>query len=371
MRNAHILAPAFALVLALAAPAAMALDLPFARTPATADAPAPRPVVTEIVAPNGSALGRSVPGVIAAATEVQMAFQALGRMIERPVDVGDRVAAGDVLARLDPEDLAGNTRAAAASLTAAEVNLTTARNTADRVRSLSERNVAPAAQLEQAEQALSAARSAVDQARARLESARDAEGYAVMSAPISGVVSAVRATPGAVVAAGDPILTLSSENDLEATIDLTEAQLQGVDRGTECLIWRDRETEEPVRGHVSRISPVADRQTRTRRVYISLPPGSGFRLGSLIRVRRAADAAAALTVPVEALVARSPGDSAVWIVRRTGPDAATVALQPVVTGGQAGARVEVTQGLAPGDEVVVRGVNSLTEGQQVGRKVNP
>ncbi|HHY01973.1 MAG TPA: efflux RND transporter periplasmic adaptor subunit, partial [Paracoccus sp.] len=58
-------------------------------------------------------------------------------------------------------------------------------------------------------------------------------------------------------------------------------------------------------------------------------------------------------------------------VRRTGPDAATVALQPVVTGGQAGARVEVTQGLAPGDEVVVRGVNSLTEGQQVGRKVNP
>lgn len=375
MRNARM--TVLACALALAAPAASALDLPFGRTPPPVEAAAPRPVVTEIVARNGGALGRSVPGVIAAATEVQMAFQTLGRMIERPVDVGDRVAAGDVLARLDPEDLAGNTRAAAASLTAAEVNLTTARNTADRVRSLSERNVAPAAQLEQAQQALSAALSAVDQARARLESARDAEGYAVMAAPISGVVSAVRATPGAVVAAGDPILTLSSEDDLEATIDLTETQLQGIARGTECLIWRDRETEEPVRGHVNRISPVADRQTRTRRVYITLPSGSGFRLGSLIRVRRAADASDALTVPVEALVARPSGDndSAVWVVRRTGPDAATVTLQPVVTGGQAGgqmaARVEVTQGLAAGDEVVIRGVNSLTEGQQVGRRVNP
>lgn len=370
------LAPALALLALALAPVlvtpAAALDLPFGRQPATPQPAAPRPVVTEIVAANDPVLGLSIPGVITAATEVQMAFQTLGRMIGRPVDVGDRVVAGQVLARLDPEDLAGNTHAAEASLAAAQVNLTTARNTAERARSLSERNVASAAQLEQAEQALSAARSAVDQAQARLESARDAEGFAVMTAPISGVVSAVRATPGAVVAAGDPILTLSSEDDLEATIDLTEAQLQGVERGTECLISRDRQAEDPVRGHVSRISPVADRQTRTRRVYIALPPGSGFRLGSLIRARRADDSTAVLTVPAEALVAGpSPDQGFVWVVRRTGPDAATVTRRQVATGARSGGRVEVTQGLAPGDEVVIRGVNSLTEGQQVGRKVDP
>ena len=364
------LALALALALGLAAPA-VALELPFGRDTAPAAAPAPRPVVTEIVAPNDSAPGRSVPGVITAATEVQMAFQTLGRMIARPVDVGDRVDAGQVLARLDPEDLAGNTRAAEASLAAAQVNLTTARNTAERARSLSERNVASAAQLEQAEQALSAARSAVDQAQARLESARDAEGYAVMTAPISGVVSAVRATPGAVVAAGDPILTLSSEDELEATIDLTETQLQGIERGTECLIFRDHQADEPVRGRVNRISPVADRQTRTRRVYITLPPGSSFRLGSLVRVRRADDSTAALTVPAEALVAEPPGGVAVWIVRRSGPDAATVTRRTVTIGARIGARIEVTEGLAPGDEVVIRGVHSLAEGQQVGRKVEP
>ena len=63
------------------------------------------------------------------------------------------------------------------------------------------------------------------QARARLESARDAEGHAVMTAPIDGVVSAIRAAPGAVVAAGDPVLRLSSENELEARVDLTAAEL--------------------------------------------------------------------------------------------------------------------------------------------------
>ncbi|MDA4797376.1 biotin/lipoyl-binding protein, partial [Enterobacter hormaechei] len=62
--------------------------------------------MTEIVTDRATT-GRSFPGVVAAATEVQMAFQTLGRMIERPVDIGDRVNAGDVLARLDPEDLTG------------------------------------------------------------------------------------------------------------------------------------------------------------------------------------------------------------------------------------------------------------------------
>ena len=96
-----------------------------------------------------------------------------------------------------------------AAVAAAEVNLTTAENTAERARALASRNVASTAQLEQAEQGLAAAQSAVAQTRAQLESARNAEGFAVMTAPIAGVISDVQAAPGAVVAAGDPIMTLS------------------------------------------------------------------------------------------------------------------------------------------------------------------
>jgi len=358
-----------AILLALVLSGPAAAFLPFG--PAQADAPVPaRPVVTEIVTGNdGLSAGRSIPGVIIATTEVQMAFQTLGRMIERHVDVGDRVRAGDLLARLDPEDLAGATRSAKAALAAAEVNLTTASNSAARARSLLDRDVTAASRLEQAERALSAARSAVEQARSRVKGARDAERFALMTAPVSGVISAVRATPGVVVAAGAPILTLSSEDSIEARIDLTEAELAGVAPGAEFLVWREPEIAGAVRARVDRISPLADPQTRTRRVHLSLPPETGFRLGSLVRAGRVTSREARLSVPVTALV-DAPDGPALWVVARQG-ETAHVQLQPIETGARLGGRIEVTAGLAPGAEVVIRGVNSLAEGQPVGRRVEP
>ncbi|KGJ16470.1 efflux RND transporter periplasmic adaptor subunit [Paracoccus panacisoli] len=400
MRAAWVLCAA---LLAAAAGPAGALELPFfGRGEAEAPPPAPpRPVVTEFAA-DTAAFNRSIPGVVAAVTEVRMAFQTLGRMTARPVDVGDRVAQGDLLARLAPEDLEGGVRAAEAAVAAAEVNLTTAENTAERARALASRNVASTAQLEQAEQGLAAAQSAVAQTRAQLESARNAEGFAVMTAPIAGVISDVQAAPGAVVAAGDPIMTLSSEDRLEARIDLTETQLRGLAPGDPFTIWRDPATEAgraeaegegaevpdpaqaasaaaaqtspPVEGIVSRIAPVADAQTRLRRVHLALPMAvgetSGLRIGSLIRARRAGADALRLTVPAAAVVVGPEGGAGVWTVTRQG-DGGTVALTPVTLGATEGGRTEVTGGLTPGAEVVVRGVHSLTQGQAVGPRVAP
>ena len=258
------------------------------------------------------------------------------------------------------------------------------------------------AQLEQAEQGLAAAQSAVAQTRAQLESARNAEGFAVMTAPLAGVISDVQAAPGAVVAAGDPIMTLSSEDRLEARIDLTETQLRGLAPGDPFTIWRDPATEAgraeaegegaevpdpaqaasaaaaqtspPVEGIVSRIAPVADAQTRLRRVHLALPMAvgetSGLRIGSLIRARRAGADALRLTVPAAAVVVGPEGGAGVWTVTRQG-DGGTVALTPVTLGATEGGRTEVTGGLTLGAEVVVRGVHSLTQGQAVGPRVAP
>lgn len=366
------LAPAVAALaaLTLAQPAA-ALTLPFGKAEPEAQASAPRPVVTEIAADTPTNQ-RGVPGVVVAATEVQMAFQTLGRMVERPVDVGDRVSKGDLLARLDPDDLAANVRAAEAAVAAAEVNLKTATNAAERARALTQRNVASTAQLEQAEQALTAAQSTLDESRAQLESARDAENFTVMIAPISGVITAVKANPGAVVAAGDPVLTVSSEDKIEARIDLTETQLRRIEPGTPLLIRRELvgEDADSIPGTVSRIAPLADPQTRTRRVFVTLPDDTGLRLGSLVRVHRAGATGINLTVPTRAVLTTQDGSSAVWVVNRSG-DSATVHLQPVTTGSPMGDRIVVTKGLTEGAEVVIRGINSLTEGQTVGRGVHP
>ncbi|WP_134725014.1 efflux RND transporter periplasmic adaptor subunit [Paracoccus luteus] len=366
-RRAGLIAAALALLLALPV-AAAALTLPWGRSADPVAPDAPRPVVTEIVT-DMAAAPRGIPGVIVARSQVDMAFQTLGRIVERGVDIGDRVEQGALLARLDPDDLDGDVRAAEAAAAAAEVRLATSRSTAERTRALADRNVAPQAQLEQAEQALAAAEASFADAQSQLLRARDAQGFAEMRAPIAGVVSRVFASTGAVVAAGDPVLTLSGEDAHEAIIDLGDTQLgAGVAPGTVFLVSRAAADAAPVRATVDRIEPVADAQTRTRRVHLALSDARGLRLGTLIRAVRAGDGAPMLTVPAAAII---PGaDAAVWIVTRDILDA-TVARRAIVTGERQGDRVVVADGIAAGDEVVVRGVNSLAEGQAVGRRVQP
>lgn len=354
----------------LGASPALALELPgwLAFGEAVSDPVAPRPVVTELVEDRGEA-SRWVPGAIASRNQVDMAFQTLGRMTARHVDLGDRVKAGDVLAELATEDLEASTRAASAALDAAEVQVTTADATLERTRALAGRNVASAAQLEQAQRAASAARAAAEQARSQLAQARNTQGYATMTAPFDGVISAVYETQGAVVNAGEPVLQLSSEDEREAVIDLPEQALVGLPPKAVFTVWQRNDPENEVAAELNRIDPLADTATRTRRLYLTLPPGTDLRLGALIRARLGSAGDPALTV-AEAAVFESGGTPHVWRVLRTA-EASHVEPVAIGTGPTLMGRVLVTEGLSLGEEVVIRGVHSLQPGQPVGRRVEP
>ena len=330
----------------------------------------PRPVVSEILAETEPA-PRSVPGVIGAEKQVTLAFQTLGRLISRDVDVGDRVAQGDSLARQDPDDLAGNIHAAEAGLEAAQVQLATAESTAARTRELARRKVASQARLEAAEQALAAAQAAADQAQSELIRARDAAGFAEILAPFSGIVSAVYENPGAVVAAGAPVLQLSAGDRREALIDLPESAVETLPADARFLIWQEGAPERRSEAVVDRIDPMADRATRTRRLHLSLEQGDDFRLGALIRAEPLAGPDHSLNLPAVAIVMREDRPH-VWVVDRAeGAEQGTVRLVPIETGAEIDGRVTVAAGLSPSDEVVIRGAGSLTEGQAVGRRVAP
>lgn len=333
-----------------------------------ADPGPPRPVVTEILEDGAEAL-RWIPGVVASRTQVTMAFQTLGRMVTRQVELGDRVEAGDQLAALAMEDLAATTRAARAAADAAEVQVRIARTTLERTQALASRGVASKAQLEQAQRAAVAAEAALAQARSELVRAKDAEGFAIMVAPFAGVVSAIYEAPGAVVGAGAPVLQLSAEDRREAVIDLPETVLARLPAGAAFTVWQRVQPAVEIAAVLDRIDPLADSATRTRRAYLSLPPDAPFRLGALIRARLGAAGAPVLTVAAEAIFERD-GGLWVWSVTR-GADGASVTAVPVVTGAELHGRVVVTDGLSEGDEVVVRGVRSLGEGQAVGRRVEP
>lgn len=363
--------PALALALAVVAPLpAAALSLPpwLRFFTEAADAGPPRPVVTEILEDRGEA-ARWIPGVVASRTQVSMAFQSLGRMITREADLGDRVAQGDVLAELATEDLEDTTRAARAAAEAAGVQLRTALATLERTTALTSRNVASAAQLEQAQRAAAAAEAAEAQARSELVRAEDAQGFARIVAPFAGVISAVYEAPGAVVGAGAPILQLSADDRREAVIDLPETALAGLPRDAVFTVWQRTAAEAAVPARLDRIEPLADAATRTRRLYLSLPADAPFRLGALVRARLGAPGEPVLTVPAEALFQRE-GNPHVWCVIRKG-DQAHVKATAVTRGADFRDRVVVTAGLSEGNEIVIRGVRSLVEGQPVGRRVDP
>lgn len=397
------------LALAVTAAAMAVTAMPAAALPSflqwgsRAEEPAPqiRPVVTEIVEDRRDD-SRSIPGAVTSRTQTMLGFQTLGRMIARPVELGDMVEAGDLLAQLATEDLVATTRSAQASLESAEVQLTTARATLSRTLELARRGVATEAQLEQAQQAALAAEAAAEQARSELVRAQDAEGFAQLTAPFAGVISAVYEEPGTVVGAGVPIVQLSALDQLEAVIDLPEPSLAALPPDAVFTVWQRQKPQVEYTATLDRIDPMADILTRTRRLYLELPDAAPLRLNALIRARLGTAGQPALSLPVQALVDPTPAadgasDSGrrtaqVWRVRRQAgttegadaPDAdaplipdtprdaaATVEAVRITVGPEVQGRVLVLEGLEAGDEIVIRGVNSLTDGQAVGRRVDP
>ncbi|TCO69452.1 efflux RND transporter periplasmic adaptor subunit [Rhodovulum euryhalinum] len=335
--------------------------------PAWADTGAPRPVVSEIVELQRADAAAYV-GTVTARIEADLGFPLLGTVAARPVDRGDLVAVGDTLAQLDPEELEADRRAAEAGIIMADAQLRSARDARDRAEALVARAVDSETRLEDAERALAGAEAQMEQAEATLAQARDRLKDATLTAPHDGVITEIHAEPGATLSAGEPVLRLAATDRLEVEIDVTERDLARLAPGTPFDVSLIAQPDLTARATLDRIDPEADRSTRTRRVHLALadPPG-GFRLGALVRVRPARDAASGVSLPLAAILA--PGDApAVWVVDRAND---RVVRRPVTLGARLGEQVQITGGLAPGEEVVLKGIHSLKDGQAVGPQVQP
>ncbi|TDK45688.1 efflux RND transporter periplasmic adaptor subunit [Antarcticimicrobium luteum] len=343
------------------------LALPaFAEDTAPSAAPPPRPVVSELADPRaGDRI--SFVGIVEARTETDLGFPMSGTIAERPVEVGDLVHAGDVLARLDPEDLEADVRAARAGVIVATAQLRTVRNAEERARTLSASGVGSATRLEDAERALTAAEARLEQAQAGLARAEDMRDFATMTAPEDGVVTQVFAEAGASLTGGQPVVRLAGTGTREIAIDVVEKDAATLSIGTVFDATLTANPEVTARATLTRVDPVAARTTRTRGLHLTLTdPPVGFRLGALVRVSPSAGADVGVILDRRAIL-DPDGAAAVWVVDRSTD---TVHRTPVTLGRTIGPLVQITRGLAPGDEVVTKGINSLEDGQLVGPRVS-
>ena len=322
---------------------------------------APRPVLVARPTPATTAAS-AFAGDVRAREESALSFRVGGKLVERQVDVGDRVSAGDVLARLDPGDLQAQSRAAQAQLAAAEAELGRARADQARYAQLGEGQLVSRSTIDAQNAAAAAAQGQVNAARANLDVARNQAGYTRLIATSDGVIAARQAEAGQVVGAGQPVFTLAADGPRDVVFAVPEGAIDGVDVGdpVQVVLWSDESRRLP--GRIREIAPAADAASRTfaARATVDAPP-EALDLGQSARVFLAGDGNGRLSVPLSALI-RAGDAPAVFVVK---PGESTLALRPVRIGPYGPDRVVVLDGVSAGDWVVTAGGHLLRAGQQV------
>jgi membrane fusion protein, multidrug efflux system len=338
-----------------------------ATTVAGCDQPAPssseaRPVRTITVEHKADGGMVSLTGQIRAKDQVALAFRLDGRMIERPVNVGDVVKAGQVVAHLDPQNQQNSLRSAQADLASAEAVLTQARLAFGRQQKLLADGWTTRARFDDAEQALATAQAQVDSAQAHVRIAQDQLSYTDLLADAPGAVTAVGAEPGEVVRAGQMVVQLARQGGRDAVFDVPEQLIRTGPRDPVVEVALTNDPQVKASGRVREVAPQANATTRTFQVKVGLiDPPEALSLGSTVTGSIKLSAPSGVEVPASVLT-EADGRPAVWVVD---PQSQSVSLRNVDVLRYDPASVVVSQGLEAGEIVVTAGVQTLRPGQKV------
>lgn len=338
-----------------------------ALTLAGCDKPAPpvseaRPVRAVVIERSAEGETVSLTGQVRAKDEVSLAFRIDGRVIERPVNVGDVLKPGQLVARLDPRDEENAVRSAEAKLAALEAVLTQARLTFGRQQALLKDGWTTRATYDEAEQKLNTAQAEVNSARSQLRIAQDRLGYTALFADAAGAVTAKGAEPGEVVHAGLMIVQLARQGGRDAVFDVPEQLIRTGPRDPLVQIALSNDPTVRATGRVREVAPQADSATRTFQVKVGIiDPPEAVRLGSTVTGSIRLSVPPGVEIPASTLT-QADGRPAVWVVD---PQSQTVSLRNVDVLRYDPARVVISQGLEAGERVVTAGVQTLRPGQKV------
>ncbi len=291
--------------------------------------------------------GRAWDGVIEAVRQATLSAQTGGRVGEVLVDVGDRVAAGQVLLRLSAVEQQAGVDAARAQLRAAEAGASEAELNYRRHADLAHGQYVSRAQLDQARAARDTALAARDAARARLADAGQQSLYTTVRAPYAGIVATRDVEPGESVGSGQRLLTLFAPDALriEVSVPQSEVAAIGQDRRARIVFADGRRIEA---AQVT-VFPAADTASHAVKVRVQLPalmPAPAPAPGRTPRVAVPPRAAGARPqVPVSALVQRGEV-SAVYVLAE-----GRLSLRQLRLGERSGDNVEVIAGLKAGERI--------------------
>ena len=335
------------------------------------------PVTVELASPGRADVSQqlTVVGNLIGEQTVAVVPKTAGRLEEVYVKLGDRVALGQRIAKIEDREIREQVKQAEAAFEVAratirqrEADLKFAQTNLDRSRELYQRQLLPRQTLDDADarhQAAAAqlelARAQLTQSEARLQELRFTLNNTVIASPVNGFVARRAADAGAYVSQNAPVVDVVDISTVRLVANVVEKDMRRVGAGDPAKVEVDAFPGEVFNGRIARVAPVLDPATRTAQMEVEIPnqanrlkPGMYARVNLTIEER-----ANALVVPANAVVDRD-GQRGVFLA-----DNDTVAFRPVQIGIEEGGRVEILGGIAEGDRVVTTGAGALQNGDRI------
>ncbi|MCF3642477.1 efflux RND transporter periplasmic adaptor subunit [Rhizobium sp. TRM95111] len=307
------------------------------------------------------ALVRTLTGEIQARVQSDLSFRVSGKIVERLVDVGERVGAGQLLARIEAEEQQADLEVAVANLQAAEAQQTQAQLAFDRQQRLFNAQVVSRAILDQAQETLLVAQGSTNSAQAQLETARDSLSYTELRADADGIITARKAEVGQVAQAAEVVFSLAHDGPRDAVFDVVETLFLGAAMEPVVTVTLLSDPSVAIKGGMREVSPTIDPATGTIRVKVGLDGEATMPLGAPVAGSFLHQPRSVIRLPWSAM-ASDDGQPAVWQVD---PATSRVSLKAIAVDDFETGSFTVRTGVSPGDIVVSNGTKFLRTDQGV------
>jgi RND family efflux transporter MFP subunit len=320
---------------------------------------APQPVRAASVTPSAATDTRSYTGIIEPRYEGDLGFRVPGKIVERLVDIGDRVTPGMTLARLDATDYRLSLESAEAELTAAQGSLRQAEADEARYAHLNKEKWVSDAGYEQKKAAADEARGRTERAIRALALAENQLAYTDLVATEAGVITALPVEVGQVVSAGQLIVRVARLDELEAVVSIPESRIDG-DRNAAATVTLWADADRVYEARLREVSPQADPATRTYQARYSLiNPDAAIALGKTATVHLVSESAGERAKLPLAAVFRDRGQPSVWLIDEA--DGRLVKKGVEVSSWTETSAI-ISGGLTEGQKIVAAGVHKLDAG---------
>ena len=321
----------------------------------------------KVTTPKAGADGQTLvlPATLQGYVQAPISARASGYLRQWHKDIGSRVAKGEVLADIESPELDQQLSQAVAAREQAAASLALTKSTVERWEALRKRDAVSQQELDEKRSAYAQAQANLAAADANVERLRQLAGFKRVVAPFAGVITRRNVDVGDLIDAGGgtgrALFVLSQTDPLRVYVNLPQAYSQLVKPGQKVAVTQSELRGQTFNGEIARTSGAIDPATRTMQIEIVLPNRDGVLLpGAYVQVALPLKASETLTVSTNTLIIRGEG-MRVAVVDEQG----RVQLKGVKLGRNYGESVEVLEGVARGERIVLNPPDSIADGDQV------